>query len=119
MIVIGAAAAAVGVLTGLLGFDGGALLFPILLRFGFELKEAVAILLFLNTIPNTAPALWAYARAGQLPWKPALLTAAATTAGIWIGSQIGLSDRFSEDQLVRAYTAVLVAAAALLLTLRV
>lgn len=92
------------ILTGLFGFDTGILLLPFLLQYGFSMSQSVGTLLFLNTIPNTLPALMVYIKKGECVWKPTLIIAGVTIIGIFIGSVIGTGKHVKDRTLLQGYT---------------
>ena len=54
----------IGAIVGLLGIGGGVLYLPLLVHYNFSFQQAVAISLFLNTIPNALPGLYLYYQHG-------------------------------------------------------
>jgi uncharacterized membrane protein YfcA len=95
----------VGVIVGITGFGDGLLLFPALIHYGIPPKQAVAVSLVLNSIPNTLPALWMYYKNGHINVKLTAMITIATIIGITTGAYFG-SETIPDKYVYRIYTIV-------------
>lgn len=95
----------VGLIVGITGFGDGLLLFPALIHYGIPPKQAVAVSLVLNSIPNTLPALWMYYKNGHINVKLTAMITLATLIGITIGAYYG-SEAIPDKYVYRIYTIV-------------
>lgn len=101
-----ALASGVGVLTGLFGVGGGALLVPLLvLLFGFEQHQAQGTSLFALVPPTGLLAFLNYAKAGQVNWGVGLLL----VPGVFFGGLLGgrLAQKLSPSRMRRVFAVVL------------
>ena len=110
---VGASAAAVGLLTGLVGVGGGFLIVPALVLFaGQPMKRAVGTSLFVIAM-NSAAGFAAYAGTVDVDWGYTTAFTAMAVVGVFIGSSIA---RFvSQPQLKRGFAVFLVAVATFVL----
>jgi uncharacterized protein len=97
----------IGIIIGVIGIGGGILFFPVLLYYNFIVPQAVAISLFLNTVPNTLPGLYLYYKEGHLDIYTAVIVAIGTLLGSTIGSYLGANECIDKKVLYRIYTAIL------------
>ena len=98
----------IGVIIGLIGIGGGILTLPLLVYYNFSFQQAVAISLFLNTIPNALPGLYLYYQNGFLDFNAAIIVASGTIIGGIVGAYIGTNNYIDDKTLYRIYTAFLV-----------
>lgn len=102
---LGAAATAVGVLTGLFGVGGGFAVVPaLMLLLGFRTKEAVGTSLVVIAI-NAAVALSFRAGDVTVDWALVAPFLGTVTLGVLVGSQV--SDRIEADRLTRSFAIML------------
>ncbi len=95
----------VGILAGLLGIGGGALLVPLLvLLFGFEQHRAQGTSLVALVPPTGLLAFLNYARAGAVDWKVGLLLMPGMILGAVLGSRAAIK---LSPQRMRRVSAVL------------
>lgn len=84
LILVGAVA---GVMSGMFGIGGGAIIVPALIIFlGFTQKEANGTSLAALLLPVGVLAVLAYYRQGKLRIKPAAMVALGLTGGAWFGA---------------------------------
>jgi len=98
----------IGVIIGLIGIGGGILLLPLLVYYDFSFQQAVAISLFLNTIPNALPGLYLYYQHGFLDFNAAIIVAAGSILGGVAGAYIGTNNYIDDRTLYRIYTVFLI-----------
>ena len=80
-----------GILSGLFGIGGGALIVPtLIIFFSFEQVAANGTSLAALLLPVGIFAVWEYYRAEKLRFAPALLVALGLSAGAWFGASIAL-----------------------------
>lgn len=77
-----------GLLMGMIGIGGATILTPLLMISGLTLEQSVAIVLFVQVIPETLPALYMYYKNKHFLWKEALIILAGSISGISIGAYI-------------------------------
>jgi uncharacterized membrane protein YfcA len=102
------AASCVGILAGLLGVGGGALLVPVLVfAFGFDQHRAQGTSLVALVPPTGLLAFVNYAMAGQVNWIIGILI----MPGVFLGAMAGarLAQGLSPDRLRRAFAALMLA----------
>lgn len=110
---IALSAAAVGVLTGIIGVGGGFLIVPALVLFaGLPMKRAVGTSLLVIAL-NSASGFIAYAGHVEIAWGYTALFTAMAIVGVFIGS--AAASYVSPAQLKRAFAVFLVVVAALVL----
>ena len=98
----------IGAIIGLIGIGGGILLLPVLVYYDFSFQQAVAISLFLNTIPNALPGLYLYYQNGFLDFNAAIIVAAGSIIGGIVGAYIGTNNYIDDKTLYRIYTIFLI-----------
>jgi hypothetical protein len=98
----------IGVIIGLIGIGGGILLLPLLVYYDFSFQQAVAISLFLNTIPNALPGLYLYYQHGFLDFNAAIIVAVGSILGGVAGAYIGTNNYIDDRTLYRIYTVFLI-----------
>ncbi|MBN1966722.1 MAG: sulfite exporter TauE/SafE family protein, partial [Anaerolineae bacterium] len=104
LLILGMAA---GVLSGMFGIGGGAVIVPALtVLFGFELQEAVGTSLAVLVWPVSFFAVLAYYRARMLRFSTAALIAVGLIGGGVVGAQIALN--LPGDTLKRIYGVFLI-----------
>lgn len=94
----------IGAIIGLIGIGGGILFLPLLVYYDFSFQQAVAISLFLNTIPNALPGLYLYYEHGFLDFNAALIVAAGSIFGGTMGAYLGTNNYIDDKSLYRIYT---------------
>jgi hypothetical protein len=94
----------IGAIIGLIGIGGGILFLPLLVYYDFSFQQAVAISLFLNTIPNALPGLYLYYEHGFLDFNAALIVAAGSILGGTMGAYLGTNNYIDDKSLYRIYT---------------
>jgi uncharacterized membrane protein YfcA len=107
-IVLFCATIVVGTFIGLLGSGGGALMVPLLLYFGMSMQQAVAVSLFLYSIPNGLPAFYLYYKQGYVNWPVTAVVSVAVLIGVFLGAYIGSKRLISELVLYRIFTIMLI-----------
>lgn len=102
-----AAAAGVGLLTGVVGVGGGFLIVPALVLFGgLTMKRAVGTSLLVIAM-NSVSGFLAYAGEVRIDWAYTMLFTALAVAGVFLGS--ALAQHVSPAQLRRGFAVFLVA----------
>jgi uncharacterized membrane protein YfcA len=99
-------ASGVGVLAGLFGIGGGALLVPLLvLLFGFEQHLAQGTSLFALVPPTGLLAFFNYWHAGKVDWKVGVLI----MPGFFLGGMLGSTwaQKFSPRRMRRVFAVLL------------
>ena len=108
-----AAAAGVGLLTGVVGVGGGFLIVPALVLFGgLTMKRAVGTSLLVIAM-NSASGFLAYAGTVRIDWGYTLRFTALAVAGVFLGA--ALARHVSPAQLRRGFAVFLVAVSAFVL----
>jgi uncharacterized membrane protein YfcA len=97
----------IGIIVGITGFGDGILLFPALIHYGIPPKQAVAVSLVLNSIPNTIPALWMYYKNKHINIKLTAIITITTLIGISVGAYFGSGDKIPDKYIYRIYTITL------------
>ena len=97
----------IGAIVGLLGIGGGILYLPLLVHYNFSFQQAVAISLFLNTIPNALPGLYLYYQHGFFDFNTAVIVAAGSILGGIVGAYLGTNNYIDDKSLYRIYTVLL------------
>ena len=99
-----------GILSGIFGIGGGAILVPILvLALGIEVKRAAGISSAALLLPVGILGVWEYVRCGRLD-RDALIMAAWVAAGLLLGTWVGAkaSEGISSDLLRKLFAVMLV-----------
>jgi len=97
----------IGISIGIIGGGGSILFIPVLMYYNLSFKQAVAITLFLNSIPNALPGLYFYYEKGFFNFKIASVVAAGSILGIIIGAYILTHNYIDIKILYRIYTFIL------------
>jgi uncharacterized membrane protein YfcA len=97
----------IGAIVGLLGIGGGVLYLPLLVHYNFSFQQAVAISLFLNTIPNALPGLYLYYQHGFFDFNSAIIVASGSILGGIVGAYLGTNNYIDDKSLYRIYTILL------------
>ncbi len=96
----------IGIISGLVGIGGGALLVPALvLLYGLDQRKAQGTSLGALLLPIGAFAFWRYYKAGAVDLRLALLVALGFAAGGWVGG--GWAQHLSEGSLRRGFALLL------------
>jgi len=77
-----------GLTMGLIGIGAGAVLIPLLILYGFEIKQSIAISLALQSIPIALIGFNQFYINGHFLIKPALIIILTSSFGIYIGSKL-------------------------------
>ena len=97
----------IGAIIGLIGIGGGILFLPLLVYYDFSFQQAVAISLFLNTIPNALPGLYLYYEHGFFDFNTAIIVASGSILGGIVGAYLGTNNYIDDKSLYRIYTILL------------
>jgi uncharacterized protein len=97
-----AAGALSGVAMGMIGVGGEAILVPLLLWLGMSVKEAVAVTLVLQLVPQTLPGVYMYYREGFVKWKPCLAVILGSLVGVTLGAYVATRAWVPEAVLYKA-----------------
>ena len=97
----------IGAIVGLLGIGGGILYLPLLIHYNFSFQQAVAISLFLNTIPNALPGLYLYYQHGFFDFNAGIIVASGSILGGIVGAYLGTNNYIDDKSLYRIYTILL------------
>lgn len=81
-----------GITIGLMGIGAGVIMIPLLVYTGLNIKQSVAIGLFLQVIPQTLPALIMHHKNNTLPIYQAFFTTIGSLIGITIGTYILINE---------------------------
>jgi len=92
---------------GIIGSGGSILFIPALMYYNLTFQQAVAISLFLHSIPNALPGLYLYYEKGHLDLQVAAIVTAGSIIGITIGSYFVIEDYININVLYRFYTFIL------------
>lgn len=98
-----------GLFMGLIGIGGGALMTPLLLMSGLSLYKAVCIVLFIQIMPETLPALWVYYKKGDFPYKEGLVVLLGGAVGATIGAYLSAHKMLPEQALYKLMSVTLIA----------
>jgi uncharacterized protein len=71
---------------GVIGIGGGVIMLSLMILSGISLKEAVAITLVLQMVPQSAFGVYEYWKAGHVNWWLSLFVIIGSTIGIYSGS---------------------------------
>lgn len=77
-----------GIMMGMVGVGGGLLLLQFLMWAGMTFKEAVAVTLVMQIVPQTIPAAIMYYKGGHIKVKETILTIIGSFIGVTIGAYI-------------------------------
>lgn len=99
-----------GILGGLFGIGGGAIMVPVMvLLLGFEQRFAVGTSLAAMLLPVGILGVAVYAREGALGWRQAVILAGGLLIGNLLGAMVANQTWVSEQIMRIAYGALLVA----------
>lgn len=84
------AGAVSGLLMGMMGVGGDALLMPLLLMSGIPLYSAVSIVLFIQVLPQSLPALWMYYKKGHFRLKESMMVLVGAIVGTTLGAYLAV-----------------------------
>ncbi len=97
----------IGIISGLVGIGGGALLVPVLVLFyGMSQHKAQGTSLGALLLPIGVFAFWRYWKDGNVDLRLAILVSIGFAVGGWIGG--GWAQRLSDVTLRRSFAAVLI-----------
>jgi uncharacterized protein len=86
----------IGIITGftigLMGIGAGVIMIPLLISTGLSIKNAVAIGLFLQVIPQTLPAIYMHYKNKTLPLKIAIIVTISSIFGIILGTKFLINE---------------------------
>ena len=97
----------IGITIGIIGGGGGILFIPLLMYYDLSYYQAVAISLFLNSIPIALPGLYLYYQKGYFNFKIASVVACGSILGIIIGAYILTNNYINIKIIYRIYTFIL------------
>lgn len=97
----------IGISIGIIGGGGGILFIPALMYYNLSFQQAVAISLFLNSIPNALPGLYLYYDKGHFNFKIAAIVTIGSIIGITIGALFVTKNYIDIKILYRIYTFIL------------
>lgn len=97
----------IGISMGVIGGGGGILFIPALMYYDLSFQQAVAISLFLNTIPNALPGLYLYYEKGYFDFRIASIVTVGSIIGITIGALFVTKNFIDIKILYRFYTFIL------------
>jgi len=104
-----AAGAVSGLLMGMIGVGGDSLLMPLLLMLGIPLYSAVTIVLFLQVLPQSLPALWIYYKKGHFMLKESMMVLIGATVGTTLGAYLAVHQVIPKVVLYKLMSIVLIA----------
>lgn len=110
LLLLGAVA---GVLSGLFGIGGGAILVPsMILLLGFSVQRAAGVSLAALLLPVGILGVWEYIRSGRLD-RPGLAMAGWVALGLFLGAWLGarLGEQWSGALLRRGFAVLLLGVA--------
>mgnify|MGYP006121422013 FL=1 len=85
-----------GILMGVVGIGGGALLIPMLMMLGSSIKEAIAMSLVLQMVPQTLPGVYLYYKQGYVKIYKSIALIIGSVIGVFIGSYLVVNNFISE-----------------------
>ena len=91
----------------MVGVGNGVLLMPVMLLVGVPMAQAVAVSLFVQTVPQTLPALLMKAPR-PFPWAPSITVAIASMLGGILGALLTKNFQISDGTLKRMLAVTLV-----------
>lgn len=91
-----------GLLMGIVGIGGGALLIPMLMMLGLSIKQAVAMSLVLQMVPQTLPGVYLYYKQGHVKIYKSIALIIGSVIGVFIGSYLVVNNFISEKIMVYA-----------------
>lgn len=95
-----------GGLMGIVGIGGGLILLQFLIWAGMTFKQAVAVTLVIQVVPQALPAVYMYYKEGHVKIKETLLTIIGSFIGVTIGAYIANNYNIDE-KILYAITSVL------------
>ena len=98
-----------GLLMGLIGIGGGAVLMPLLLMSGLSLYSAICVVLFIQVVPQTLPALWIYYKKDEFPYKESLIVTVSAVIGTTIGAYLTVNKMVPVAVLYKLMSVTLIA----------
>ena len=100
----------IGIVSGLVGIGGGALLIPVLVfAYGMTQHKAQGTSLAMLLLPTGIFAFWKYWKAGEVDLRMAILVALGFALGGWIGGSWAV--HLSDVTLRRGFAVVLIVVA--------
>lgn len=87
---------------GIVGIGGGALLIPMLMMLGLSIKQAVAMSLVLQMVPQTLPGVYLYYKQGHVKIYKSIALIIGSVIGVFIGSYLVVNNFISEKIMVYA-----------------
>jgi uncharacterized membrane protein YfcA len=97
-----------GLLMGLIGIGGGAVLMPLLLMSGLSLYNAICVVLFIQVVPQTLPALWIYYKKDEFPYKESFVVLVSAVIGTTIGAYLTVNKMVPVAALYKLMSVMLV-----------
>jgi uncharacterized membrane protein YfcA len=91
-----------GLLMGVVGIGGGALLIPMLMMLGLSIKQAVAMSLVLQMVPQTLPGVYLYYKQGHVKIYKSIALIIGSVIGVFIGSYLVVNNFISEKIMMYA-----------------
>lgn len=95
-----------GGLMGVVGIGGGLVLLQFLMWAGMTFKEAVAVTLVMQIVPQTLPAAYMYYKGGHIKVKETIWTIIGSFIGVTIGAYIANNYKI-DDKILYAITSTL------------
>jgi uncharacterized membrane protein YfcA len=96
-----------GTLMGVAGIGGGVLLIPMLMMLGLSIKEAVAMSLVLQMVPQTLPGAYLYYKQGHIKIYKSIALVLGSMIGVFIGSYLVVNNFISEKLILYILGAML------------
>jgi hypothetical protein len=107
-----------GVTIGMLGIGAGVIMIPLLINAGLTIKQAVAIGLVLQAVPQSLPGVIMHWRNKTLPLLESVWVVVGSMLGIIIGTYILTSKWITDDRYLYAALAVLMICIAIYLMVK-
>lgn len=102
-----------GISVGILGIGAGVIMIPLLINAGLTIKQAIAVGLVLQVVPQSLPGVIMHYRNGTLPIKESVYVVLGSGIGIAIGTYILTSKIIPDEKYLYASLCILIIAIAI------
>ena len=94
-----------GISMGSVGIGAGIITMPLLIYSGLSIKQAVAAIMVMQLLPQSAPGVYNYWK--DISWKPTIIVILGSIFGIWLGSYLVNNKYLTNQTLYRIITVFL------------
>ena len=94
-----------GISMGSIGIGAGLISVPLLIYYGLNIHQAVAVAMVMQLFPQSAPGVYNYRK--YILWRPTIFVIVGSMLGIWVGSYITSKHMIPDYILYRILTVFL------------